>query len=147
MSGRCGRLRRRYRQIRGPTRSFRLLDIVNKQIPAFVKPKEDGNKAGLEINFHGDEMHPLQYGTTAADLGARAILHCEKMLTPEDLQDMARKPEPVFVVLLLTTKFIPKLPNPPARDMITASVPVTLGSDYNPNVHCLSMPLTVNMAQ
>ncbi|EGZ15704.1 hypothetical protein PHYSODRAFT_508196 [Phytophthora sojae] len=149
-------------------------DIVNKQIPALVQAKKDGHispefidvfcekgvfehddtrrileagkKAGLEINFHGDEMHPMQSGTMAADLGARAISHCE-MLTPEDLQAMAaHKPEPVFAVLLPTTKFILKLPNPPARDMIAAGVPVALGSDYNPNAHCLSMALTMNMA-
>ncbi|KAF1795720.1 Metal-dependent hydrolase [Phytophthora cactorum] len=85
-------------------------------------------------------------GTMAAALGARAISHCE-MLTAEDLQAMAaHKPEPVFAVLLPTTKYILKLPNPPARDMIAAGVPVALGSDYNPNAHCLSMALTMNMA-
>ncbi|KAE9067576.1 hypothetical protein PF006_g29968 [Phytophthora fragariae] len=80
----------------------------------------------------------MQYGTMAADLGARAISHCE-MLTPEDRQDMAaRKPEPVFVVLLPMTKFILKLPSPPARDMIAADVAVTLGTDiyhYRPQIH------------
>ncbi|KAE9064974.1 hypothetical protein PF002_g29742 [Phytophthora fragariae] len=63
---------------------------MNKQILAFVQAKEDGaispelidvfcekgvfehedtrrileasKKAGLEINFHGDEIHPMQYG-------------------------------------------------------------------------------------
>ncbi|KAF1777509.1 Metal-dependent hydrolase [Phytophthora cactorum] len=83
---------------------------------------EAGKKAGLEINFHGDEMYPMQSGTMAAALGARAISHCE-MLTAEDLQAMAaHKPEPVFAVLLPTT------------------------NDYNPNAHCLSMALTMNMA-
>ncbi|KAE8966417.1 hypothetical protein PF010_g28991 [Phytophthora fragariae] len=84
---------------------------------------------------------------TPCSLSARAISHCE-MLTPEDLQDMAaRKPEAVFVVLLPTTKFILKLPKPPVRYMIAVGVPVALDSDYNPNAHCLSMALTMNMVQ
>ncbi|KAG7389727.1 putative imidazolonepropionase [Phytophthora boehmeriae] len=149
-------------------------DIVNKQIPAVVQAIKDGTispefidvfcekgvfehedshrileagkEAGLQINFHGDEMHPMRSGTIAAALGARAISHCE-MLTADDIQVMAaNKPDPVFAVLLPTTMFILKLPSPPARDMIAAGVPVALGSDYNPNAHCLSMALTMNMA-
>lgn len=149
-------------------------DIVTKQIPAIVQAKKDGTispefidvfcekkvfehedsyrileagkKAGLQINFHGDEMFPMRSGTMAAALGARAVSHCE-MLTAEDLEAMAaHKPDPVFAVLLPTTKYILKLPNPPARDMIAAGVPIALGSDFNPNAHCLSMALTMNMA-
>jgi imidazolonepropionase len=30
--------------------------------------------------------------------------------------------------------------------MSDSDVPIALGSDFNPNVHCLSMPLTMNMA-
>lgn len=107
---------------------------------------EAGAKAGLKINFHGDELHPLQSGELAAELHAHAVSHCE-MLTATDLKAMAaHTPEPIYAVLLPTTKYILKLPNPPARDMIAAGVPVALGSDYNPNAHCLSMPLTMNMA-
>jgi imidazolonepropionase len=107
---------------------------------------EAGARAGLKINFHGDELHPMQSGDLAADLHARAISHCE-MLTSDDLRAMAaHTPLPIFAVLLPTTKYRLKLPNPPARDMITAGVPVALGSDFNPNAHCLSMPMTMNMA-
>lgn len=105
-----------------------------------------GAKAGLKINFHGDEIHPMQSGTLAADLHAHAISHCE-MLTAQDIVAMAsHTPQPIFAVLLPTTKYILKLPSPPAREMITAGVPVALGSDFNPNAHCLSMPMTMNMA-
>lgn len=105
-----------------------------------------GAQAGLKINFHGDEIHPMESGVLAADLHARAVSHCE-MLSPTDIAAMAaHTPEPVFAVLLPTTKYILKLPSPPARDMIHAGVPVALGSDFNPNAHCLSMPMTMNMA-
>ncbi|KAE8908051.1 hypothetical protein PF005_g32426 [Phytophthora fragariae] len=56
---------------------------------------EAGKKAGLEINFPGDEMHPMQSGSMTADLSAHAISRCE-MLTPEDLKAMAaHKPGPL----------------------------------------------------
>ncbi|TYZ63606.1 hypothetical protein PybrP1_002550 [[Pythium] brassicae (nom. inval.)] len=88
----------------------------------------------------------MQSGALAADLHARAVSHCE-MLSPADIAAMAsHAPEPVFAVLLPTTKYILKLPSPPAREMIRAGVPVALGSDFNPNAHCMSMPMTMNMA-
>uniref|UniRef100_K3WGI1 Probable imidazolonepropionase n=1 Tax=Globisporangium ultimum (strain ATCC 200006 / CBS 805.95 / DAOM BR144) TaxID=431595 RepID=K3WGI1_GLOUD len=149
-------------------------DIVNNQIPAVVQAIKDGTispefidvfcekgvfehddtrrileagaKAGLKINFHGDEMCAMQSGTLASDLHARAVSHCE-MLTAKDLEAMAsHTPDPVFAVLLPTTKYILKLPSPPARDMLTAGVPIALGSDFNPNAHCMSMAMTMNMA-
>lgn len=107
---------------------------------------EAGVKAGLKINFHGDEMNPMKSGTLASSLHAHAISHCE-MLTAEDIAAMAsHAPQPIFSVLLPTTKYILSLPSPPARAMLAAGVPVALGSDYNPNAHCMSMPMTMNMA-
>ncbi|KAI9914393.1 hypothetical protein PsorP6_008173 [Peronosclerospora sorghi] len=105
-------------------------DIVNKQIPAVGVFEQDdtrriieaGKKAGLEINFHGDEIHSMQSGAIAAALGARAIYHCE-MLTADDLQAHSL----CLPCCYPTTKYILKLPNPPARDMIAAGVPVALG--------------------
>ncbi|CAI5734551.1 unnamed protein product [Hyaloperonospora brassicae] len=158
----------------GRTAAEATADIVTKQIPAIVRAKTDGTvspefidvfcekgvfdandsrrileagkNAGLALNFHGDELHPMQSGVLASALGARAVSHCE-MLTAQDLRAMAtNEPEPVFAVLLPTTKYVLNLPSPPVRDMIAAGVPVALGSDYNPNAHCLSMALTMNMA-
>src|SRR5689334_20951063 len=76
---------------------------------------------------------------------------------------MAAHCPPIFGVLLPTTKYILNLKSPPAREMIAKGVPVALGrikpenmtltsshlgvgSDFNPNAHCLSMPLTMHMA-
>ena len=76
---------------------------------------------------------------------------------------------PTFAVLLPTTAYILRLEPPPARRFIQgnilfhdpalwllfkciiifnhwASVPVALGSDFNPNAHCLSMPLVMHLA-
>jgi hypothetical protein len=36
-----------------------------------------GKDVGLAINFHGDELNPMQSGELGAALGARAISHLE----------------------------------------------------------------------
>jgi imidazolonepropionase len=48
-------------------------------------------------------------------------------------------------VLLPTTAYVLKLQPPPVRALIAAGVPIALGSDFNPNAHCLSMPHTMNV--
>ncbi len=106
---------------------------------------EAGKNAGLKINFHGDEIHPMRSGTLAASLNAHAISHLEQ-IDEEGIEAMAKHDPPIFAVLLPTTKYILKLPSPPARKMIEAGVPIALGSDFNPNAHCMSMPMTMNMA-
>lgn len=104
-----------------------------------------GADAGLLLNFHGDEIFPLQTGVLAAEVGAAAVSHCERM-TGEDIAAMASASTPVVGVILPTTAYILRLDPPPARDMIDGGVPVALGSDFNPNAHCLSMPLVMHLA-
>lgn len=157
----------------GSTTSEATRDIIENQIPALIQAKEAneisvkcidvfcekgvfeyqdtqsilqaGKDAGLLINFHGDEIHSMNSGQLGAQLGATAISHVE-MVQPKDISAMAQATPPVIAVLLPTTKYILNLPSPPARDMIQAGVPIALGSDFNPNAHCLSMPTAMNMA-
>lgn len=49
-------------------------------------------------------------------------------------------------VLLPTTAYILRLPQPRARDMLEAGVIVALGSDFNPNAYCCSMPVVMHLA-
>ncbi|KAF2071065.1 hypothetical protein CYY_007619 [Polysphondylium violaceum] len=104
---------------------------------------EEGQKLGLEINFHGDELSFMRSGELAGELKARAISHLEKV-SEEGMKAMAQVP--TFGVLLPTTAYILRLECPPARRMIELGVPVALGSDFNPNAHCLSMPFVMNLA-
>jgi imidazolonepropionase len=53
---------------------------------------------------------------------------------------------PYCQVLLPSTAYILRLKSPPARQLIGAGVPVALGSDFNPNAHCLAMPTVMNLA-
>ena len=104
---------------------------------------EAGKALGLEVNFHGDELHPIRAAELAGDLGALACSHLEQ-ISEEGIVAMAKRPS--VAVLLPTTAYILRLVPPPARKLIQHGVPVALGSDFNPNAHCLSMPMTMNMA-
>lgn len=102
-----------------------------------------GQQMGLAINFHGDELHPMNSAVMGAELGARAISHLEEV-SEEGIAAMAEKD--VVAVVLPTTAYVLRLKAPPVRRMIDEGVPVALGTDFNPNAFCLSMPLTMHLA-
>ncbi|KAF3705295.1 putative imidazolonepropionase [Channa argus] len=102
-----------------------------------------GKDMGLNINFHGDELHPMNSAQLGADLGALAISHLEEV-TDEGIAAMAKAK--TAAVLLPTTAYILRLPQPRARDMLEAGVIVALGSDFNPNAYCCSMPIVMHLA-
>jgi imidazolonepropionase len=102
-----------------------------------------GKEIGLELNFHGDEIHCMHSGELAGEMEALAVSHLEKV-SEAGIEGLARRP--TVAVLLPTTAYVLRLTPPPARQLIDAGVPVALGSDFNPNAHCSSMPLVMNMA-
>ncbi|XP_039996852.1 probable imidazolonepropionase [Xiphias gladius] len=102
-----------------------------------------GKEMGLNINFHGDELHPMNSAQLGAELGAIAISHLEEV-TDEGISAMAKAK--TAAVLLPTTAYILRLPQPRARDMLEAGVIVALGSDFNPNAYCCSMPIVMHLA-
>lgn len=104
---------------------------------------EAGKAVGLQPNFHGDELSSLHSGVLAAETDAVAISHAE-FLTETDISQLANSN--AVVVVLPTTHYILHLKNPPVRELINAGVPVALGSDFNPNAYCQSMPLTMHLA-
>ncbi|KYR02540.1 imidazolonepropionase [Tieghemostelium lacteum] len=146
-------------------------DIINNQLPELKRLKElneispsnidvflekgiyeqehskqilnEGKKLGLNINFHGDELTYQRSGEIGEELQALAISHLEKV-SEEGMIAMSKTP--TFAVLLPTTAYILRLEVPPARRMIELNVPVALGSDFNPNAHCMSMPFVMNLA-
>ncbi|KAL3048280.1 probable imidazolonepropionase [Trematomus bernacchii] len=102
-----------------------------------------GKDLGLNINFHGDELHPMNSAQLGAELGASAISHLEEV-TDQGIAAMATAR--TAAVLLPTTAYILRLPQPRARDMLEAGVIVALGSDFNPNAYCCSMPIVMHLA-
>jgi imidazolonepropionase len=146
-------------------------EIIEKHIPEIIKLKKEnkispefidvfhekgvfetketfeilkkGEECGLSINFHGDELNCLESGLLANDLKITAISHLEKV-NDEEIKVMSEKE--VIGTLLPTTAHVLNLEYPPARKMIESDVPICLGSDFNPNAHCLSMPFVMNLA-
>jgi len=103
----------------------------------------EGRKYGLAANFHGDELHPMRSGHLAQEVQAHAISHLEH-IDEEGIKVMAERS--IYAVLLPTTVYVLRIAPPPARALIDAGVPVALGSDFNPNAHCMSMPLVMSLA-
>ncbi|XP_009084902.3 probable imidazolonepropionase [Serinus canaria] len=102
-----------------------------------------GKDIGLQINFHGDELHPMKSAELGAELGARAISHLEEV-SDEGIVAMARAK--CAAVLLPTTAYMLRLKQPRARKMLEEGVIVALGSDFNPNAYCYSMPMVMHLA-
>ncbi|TRY64680.1 hypothetical protein DNTS_006388 [Danionella cerebrum] len=102
-----------------------------------------GKDMGLNINFHGDELHPMNSAQLGAELGALAISHLEEV-TDDGIAAMAQAK--TAAVLLPTTAYILRLTPPRARNMLDAGVIVALGSDFNPNAYCCSMPMVMHLA-
>ena len=100
---------------------------------------------GLLGNFHGDELSCQSSGELAGKLGpkCRAVSHLEHV---SDKGIQAMKDCGTAAVLLPTTSFVLRIEPPPARKLVEAGVPIALGTDFNPNAHCLSMPQAMFLA-
>jgi imidazolonepropionase len=102
-----------------------------------------GQALGLAANFHGDELNPTGSAEMAADIKATACSHLEHV-SETGMQQMAQ--QGVVATLLPTTAYALRIAPPPARALINAGVAVALGSDFNPNAHCMSMPFVMNLS-
>jgi imidazolonepropionase len=102
-----------------------------------------GKKEGWAINFHGDELSLMHSGELAGELKAAAVSHLEEV---SDRGIAAMVDSGTVGVLLPTTAYILHLTPPPARRMIDKGMAVALGSDFNPNAFCMSMPLVMHLA-
>ena len=91
---------------------------------------EAGLRAGLAARIHADELGPSGGSHVAAQVGARSADHL--IFVPQDGID-ALAAAGVTATLLPCAAFFLKLGRfPPARDLISASVPVALATDVNP---------------
>lgn len=104
---------------------------------------EAGQKCGLEINFHADELHPLNGAEMGAELGALAMSHLEE-ISEAGMEAMSKSGS--VGVILPTTAYILRLKPPNVQRMIEIGMAVALGSDFNPNAYCMSMPLVMHLA-
>lgn len=102
-----------------------------------------GQKIGLRVNFHGDELHPLGGAELAAELKAHAVSHLEEI---SDRGTKAIAASGTVAIALPTTAYVLRLQPPPVRAMLKAGVAVALGSDFNPNAYCMAMPMVMHLA-
>lgn len=107
---------------------------------------EEGiQRYGLRANFHGDELHCNRSAELGFELkdGVDAISHLEE-ISDKGIELLSRTE--IAAVLLPTTPHILRLQPPPFRKMMNRNCIVALGTDFNPNAHCLSMPFIMNLA-
>lgn len=97
----------------------------------------------IEGRLHRARLTPFAQKHDDGSPLALAVSHLE-CVSDEGVKALAEYS--IFATLLPTTAYILRLEPPPARKLIDAGVAVALGSDFNPNAHCLSMPLTMHLA-
>ncbi|KAK7824921.1 hypothetical protein U0070_014127 [Myodes glareolus] len=111
-------------------------DIIHNHLPRL---KDLGRNGDL----HLDNIDVFCEKGLGAELGAQAISHLEEV-SDEGIAAMAAAK--CSAVLLPTTAYMLRLKQPRARKMLDEGVIVALGSDFNPNAYCFSMPMVMHLA-
>ncbi len=88
-----------------------------------------GSKYGLPAKIHANELDFSGGVQTGVKYNARSVDHLERT---GDTEIEALKGTDTIPTLLPGSVFFLELPDPPARKMIDAGLPVALASDYNP---------------
>ncbi|HYG74839.1 MAG TPA: imidazolonepropionase [Planctomycetota bacterium] len=104
---------------------------------------EAGKKANLRVKVHADEMCLLGGAKLAAELGAVSADH---LLFTDEASIAAMKRAGTIAVFLPGTPFVLRVKYAEARRWIDAGVPVAIGSDFNPNCYCESLPFAFALA-
>ncbi len=152
--------------------------VINEMIPAVAEEKlaefidifceqnyfsfdetieilEAGRKHGLTPKVHAEQMS--HSGGVAAGVACKAISvdHLE-YVNDEDIKLLL--PSPTMPTILPGAAYFISLPNPPARQMIDAGLPLSIASDFNPgtsptgnmnlmqSIACIQYKLTPNEA-
>lgn len=104
---------------------------------------EQGKKYGLLPKIHADEIDPIGGSQLAGEIGAVSAEHLI-VCPPEGIASMAKGG--TVACLLPATSFYLGSAFAPARDLISAGVPVALASDFNPgSCPCLNLQLVINL--
>ena len=104
---------------------------------------EAGLKNGLRPKIHADEIEAIGGSQLAGEIGAISAEHLI-VCPPEGIESMARGG--VIACLLPATSFNLGSTFAPARDMVTAGVPVAMATDFNPgSCPCLNLQFVINL--
>jgi len=100
---------------------------------------------GLEPKLHVDEFHALGGSALAAEMAAVSADHLEA-ITPEEMALLARE-RVVGVLMPGVNYFLGSTHYAPARDLVSAGVPLALATDFNPgSCMCHSMEMILSVA-
>lgn len=104
---------------------------------------ESGKKHGLMPKIHADEIDPIGGSQLAGEIGAVSAEHL--IVCPaEGIEAMAKSG--TVACLLPATSLYLGAAFAPARQMVTAGVPVAMATDFNPgSCPCLNMQLVMNL--
>ena len=104
---------------------------------------EAGLKYGLRPKIHADEIEAIGGSVLAGEIGAISAEHLI-VCPPEGIASMAKGG--TIACLLPATSFYLGSTFAPARDMVTAGVPVAMASDFNPgSCPCLNLQFVINL--
>lgn len=104
---------------------------------------EAGKRWGLIPKIHADEIDPIGGSQLAGEIGAISAEHLIVCPT-EGIASMARGG--TVACLLPATSLYLGAAFAPARDMVTAGVPIAMASDFNPgSCPCLNLQLVMNL--
>ena len=104
---------------------------------------EAGLKYGLRPKIHADEIEAIGGSVLAGEIGAISAEHLI-VCPPEGIESMAKGG--VIACLLPATSFNLGAVFAPARDMVSAGVPVAMATDFNPgSCPCLNMQFVINL--
>ncbi len=100
-------------------------------------------EAGLGLRVHADELSPSGGAMLAAELEAASADHLQYI---DDVGIEALKQAGTVATLLPGTAFnLGMMKYPPARKLISAGVPVALGTDFNPGT-CFTLNMQIILA-
>lgn len=104
---------------------------------------EAGKAHGLLPKIHADEIDPIGGSRLAGEIGAASAEHLI-VCPPEGIASMAAGG--TIACLLPATSFYLGAAYAPAREMVSAGVPVALATDFNPgSCPCLNMQLVMSL--
>ena len=104
---------------------------------------EAGKQYGLTPKIHADEIEAIGGSQLAGEVGAISAEHLI-VCPPEGIESLARGG--VVACLLPATSFYLGSVFAPARDMVSAGVPVAMATDFNPgSCPCLNLQFVINL--
>ncbi len=103
-----------------------------------------GQRAGLQLRVHGNQLGPGPGVQLACELGAASVDHCT-YLTDADIDALAQSR--TVATLLPGVEFSTRRPYPDARRLLDAGATVALATDCNPGkCYTSSMPFVIALA-